>query len=241
MDHSLFISDLHLCESRPSIIQSFVAFLENTAAKANALYILGDFFEYWAGDDAISADIHKQAIAALKKLSQSGVKVFFMHGNRDFLIGESFCAATGATLIADPSPLTLHGHNVILSHGDALCTDDVDYQAFRKSVRDDTWQQNFLGQPLAKRMAQIEALRKESEQEQSTKTLDIMDVNQSAVEQLLANHAYPSIFIHGHTHRPGTHNHEVSGNHCKRWVLGDWYVQGSYLKLDADGCHAMHL
>lgn len=241
MEHSLFISDLHLCESRPNIIKSFVTFLENTAIKASRLYILGDFFEYWAGDDAISVGVHNQSITALKKLSQSGVKIFFMHGNRDFLIGETFCTATGATLLPDPCPLTLYEHQIILSHGDALCTDDVDYQVFRKTVRDDAWQQNFLSQPLAMRMAKIEELRKKSQQAQSTKMLDIMDVNQSAVEQLLTEHAYPSIFIHGHTHRPDTHTHEMNGNQCKRWVLGDWYDQGSYLRLDATGCRTISL
>jgi UDP-2,3-diacylglucosamine hydrolase len=236
MDHCLFISDLHLCESRPQITESFIGFLNSHAKNAQALYILGDFFEYWAGDDAIEIGTHNAIIEALKALTQS-TKVFLMHGNRDFLIGENFEKATGAKLLADPSLLKLYGKSVLLSHGDQLCTDDISYQKFRQEVRSTHWQHNFLSQPLESRIAYIEQLRTKSEQEKSTKSMQIMDVNSQAVGQILRQFNTPQLFIHGHTHRPKMHIHHVDENVCERWVLGDWYEQGSYLMLDADGCH----
>ena len=241
MEHSLFISDLHLCESRPHITQAFVRFLKTTASKAQALYILGDLFEYWAGDDAISVGRHSEMIAELKNLSASGVPVYLLHGNRDFLLGEDFADATGAEILPDPSLITLYAKPVLLSHGDALCTDDLAYQKFRDEVRSDAWKAQFLSQPLEKRIATIEHLRAKSEQEKSTKTMQIMDVNKAAVEALLAQHHYPPLFIHGHTHRPNRHVHHVNGHSCERWVLGDWYEQGSYLRLDSNGCTAQKL
>jgi UDP-2,3-diacylglucosamine hydrolase len=241
MDHCLFISDLHLCDSRPHITQAFIQFLEKTAVKAQSLYILGDLFEYWAGDDAISTGMHQASIYALHKLVSSGVSVFLMHGNRDFLLSETFENATGINILPDPSMLTRYGKSVLLSHGDTLCTDDVAYQKFRTEVRNSTWQKQFLSQPLAKRIAYIEELRVKSEQEKSRKKMDIMDVNTAAVDDLIRKHHYPPTFIHGHTHRPMLHIHKLDGNVCERWVLGDWYEQGSYLKLDANGCHTQLL
>ncbi len=241
MNHSLFISDLHLCESRPHITQAFIEFLKTTATHAQVLYILGDFFEYWAGDDAISAGKHRDIVAALKQLSTSGVRVYLMHGNRDFLLGEVFEKATGTALLPDPSLLNLYGKQVLLTHGDALCTDDISYQQFRAEVRSEPWQTAFLNQPLAKRIDTIENLRLKSEQEKSAKSMQIMDVNQSAVESLLAQYGYPPLLIHGHTHRPDTHTHTINQHFCERWVLGDWYEQGSYLKLDSTGCHTQSI
>ena len=241
MKHCLFISDLHLCDSRPLITQAFVAFLANTAASAQALYILGDLFEYWAGDDAIAAGVHLPIIQAIKNLSTKGVKVFFMAGNRDFLLGHDFATCTGITILDDPSLVTLFGKPVLLSHGDALCTDDIDYQQFRAQVRNATWQTQFLNQPLAKRITYIEDLRAKSEQEKSTKSMQIMDVNTGAVDALLRQYDYPPLFIHGHTHRPHQHIHNLDGHECIRWVLGDWYEQGSYLELSAAGCTARKL
>ena len=242
MEHCLFISDCHLCDSRPQITQAFNAFLANIAVQAQALYILGDLFEYWAGDDAIAAGQHPSVIQALKNLSASGVKVFFMSGNRDFLVGDGFEQATGATILPDPTVVKLFGKRVLLSHGDALCTDDVAYQQFRTEVRSATWQARFLSQPLSKRVAYIEELRNKSEQAKSTKSMQIMDVNAAAVDAILQEFAYPPIFIHGHTHRPQKHSHRLDGNNCERWVLGDWYEQGSYLSLSAAGCvaHQLH-
>lgn len=241
MDHCLFISDLHLCDSRPHITQAFIEFLENTAAKAQALYILGDLFEYWAGDDAIAVGTHQATIHALNKLATSGVQVFFMHGNRDFLIGVGFASATGIKILPDPSLITLYGKLVLLSHGDALCTDDVAYQQFRSEVRSATWKKQFLSKPLSDRVAYIEQLRTQSEQAKSSKSMQIMDVNAAAVDSLLREYDYPPLFIHGHTHRPNNHLHQIDGKACERWVLGDWYEQGSYLKLDANGCRSQKL
>jgi UDP-2,3-diacylglucosamine hydrolase len=241
MDHSLFVSDLHLCESRPHITSAFMAFLADTASHAQALYILGDLFEYWAGDDAMASGAHQSIIRALKKLSRQNVQIYFMHGNRDFLLGEDFAKATGATFLADPSLITLYGKPVLLSHGDKLCTDDVAYQEFRKEVRSSAWQQQFLNQPLAKRIAYIEQLRAKSEQAKSTKSMQIMDVNAAELESMLGYFNYPPLFIHGHTHRPNKHTLTLQGHSCERWVLGDWYEQGSYLKLSANGCHAQAL
>ena len=241
MDHCLFISDLHLCDSRPHITKAFIDFLETTAAHAEALYILGDLFEYWAGDDSIKTGTVKPVIDVLKKLSRLGVKVFLMHGNRDFLIAENFANSTGVTILPDPSLVTLYGKSVLLSHGDVLCTDDVAYQQFRLEVRSPAWKAQFLNQPLANRIAYIEQLRAKSEQEKSAKPMQIMDVNKMAVNDLLREYKYPPLFIHGHTHRPNRHIHKLDGNVCERWVLGDWYEQGSYLKLNANGCHSQML
>lgn len=250
MNCSLFISDLHLCDSRPHITTAFVQFLENTARQADALYILGDLFEYWAGDDAISNDVIETAeiksgalqtsIHALRRLAKT-VPVFFMAGNRDFLIGESFAATTGITILPDPTLLTLYATPVLLSHGDELCTDDTAYQTFRQQVRNPAWQSQFLSQPLQNRIAYIEQLRAKSEQEKSTKSMQIMDVNAAAVKALLKQYHYPPLFIHGHTHRPNMHTVNSDGHTSQRWVLGDWYEQGSYLMLDADGCRASKL
>ncbi|MFJ5446052.1 UDP-2,3-diacylglucosamine diphosphatase [Methylobacillus methanolivorans] len=230
---SLFISDLHLCSSRPAITAQFLGFLQNQAIHAEALYILGDFFEYWAGDDDLAQ--HQPIIQALRTLAHHGTHVYFMHGNRDFLIGESFAEAAGLTLLADPTLITLYGKRALLSHGDALCTDDVAYQAFRQQVRTPAWQQTFLQQPLSTRKAQIEALRQRSEQEKSGKQESIMDVNDQAVASLLREHDYPELLIHGHTHRPARHPLEVDGHKIDRWVLGDWYDQGSCLVADRQG------
>ncbi len=233
---SLFISDLHLCDSRPEITQQFIVFLQTTAKQAQNLFILGDLFEYWAGDDDIDDSHIAAIISALKALSTSGTCIYFMHGNRDFLISDKFAIATGITLLTDPSLLNLYGKRILLSHGDELCTDDVAYQAFRIQVRDPAWQQDFLNQSLSSRKAYIESLRLHSEQEKSAKPMDIMDVNADAVEALFRLYDYPEIMIHGHTHRPNTHSIKVDNHVCTRWVLGDWYEQGSYLKLDATGC-----
>lgn len=245
MSHSLFISDLHLCDSRPHITNAFIQFLAHTASQAQALYILGDLFEYWAGDDALQNDDIKTtglraSIHALSSLAKT-TSVFFMAGNRDFLIGSGFAKATGITILPDPTLLNLYGQRVLLSHGDALCTDDVAYQEFRSQVRSADWQQQFLSQPLASRIAYIAQLRAKSEQAKSTKSMQIMDVNETAVESLLAQHDYPPLFIHGHTHRPNTHTYQLAGHTCQRWVLGDWYEQGSYLKLSEQGCQVQSL
>lgn len=237
---ALFISDLHLCDSRPNITDAFLIFLREIAAKAKALYILGDLFEYWAGDDDIDDPFHLQIIHAFNKLAQSGVPIFLMHGNRDFLIAERFCTTAKITLLKDPSMIDWCGKKILLSHGDDLCTDDVAYQQFRAQVRNQHWQADFLSQPLAARKKQIEAIRMRSEQEKSIKNLEIMDVNPRAVITLLTQYQ-PDIFIHGHTHRPNQHAVHIGSKIITRWVLGDWYEQGSYLAMDETGCHNIKL
>lgn len=234
-DSVLFISDLHLCESRPYITQAFLNFLKNDATQAKALYILGDLFEYWAGDDDIEDSFHQQIIQGFRKLANSGVAIFLMHGNRDFLIADTFCKTAQLTLLEDPTLIEVFDKKVLLSHGDDLCTDDVAYQAFRQQVRNQDWQAQFLSQPLSARKQQIEAIRARSEQEKSQKAMTIMDVNNDAVLALLKRYM-PDIFVHGHTHRPKHHLVNVNGKSISRWVLGDWYEQGSYLMLNAQGC-----
>ncbi len=239
-DTTLFISDLHLCASRPAITSAFLQFLENTASKVHALYILGDLFEYWAGDDDIDADFHQQIITAFRRTAAAGVSIYLMHGNRDFLIGETFCQHAGIILIPDPTMINLYGQKALLSHGDDLCTDDIAYQQFRSQVRDKKWQADFLDQPLSLRKLQIEAIRARSEQEKTQKSMEIMDVNTDAVNALLQKYQ-PDLLIHGHTHRPDCHTVNLVDRQIKRWVLGDWYEQGSYLACDRNGCKAVSL
>lgn len=237
---TLFISDLHLCASRPAITEAFISFMQDTASKVKTLFVLGDLFEYWAGDDDTDDAFHQLIISAFKNASDAGVKIFFMHGNRDFLIAQGFCRQAGITLIEDPTMIDLQGKKTLLSHGDSLCVDDVAYQQFRNQVRDKKWQTEFLNQPLQLRKQQIEAIRARSEQEKTQKSMDIMDVNADAITALLRKHQ-PDLLIHGHTHRPNLHTIELDGRLISRWVLGDWYEQGSYLACDEHGCKAMQL
>ncbi len=238
---TIFISDLHLCVSRPHITEAFLHFLRHSAVKADSLYILGDFFEYWAGDDDVEDAHHQTIITGLSTLVATGVNVYFMHGNRDFLVSTEFCMAAKITLLQDPTLIKLYGENVLLSHGDDLCTDDMAYQTFRRQVRDEKWQQDFLSQSLQARKKQIEAIRMRSEEEKSLKSAQIMDVNQEAVDALLVKFDYPPLFIHGHTHRPQEHQIKLNGHNITRWVLGDWYEQGSYLVCDQNGCKSIGL
>jgi len=240
MKHSLFISDLHLCPTRPAINALFEHFIRDIAPQAEALYILGDFFEYWAGDDDLIEPFHTAIAQQLSALAASGTRLFLMHGNRDFLIGEAFQRAAHITLLPDPTLIDLYGQPTLLMHGDTLCSDDVEYQAFRSQVRNPDWQRQFLATPLATRKAQIEALRQRSEQEKSSKAAEIMDVNATTVENVLREYGYPRL-IHGHTHRPARHVHTVDGKTCERWVLTDWYASGGYLRCDAAGCVAQLL
>lgn len=237
---TLFISDLHLCAGRPQSNRSFFDFLEREARGARALYILGDLFEYWVGDDDLGDPFNATVVGALARLAGSGVPIYLMHGNRDFVIGEAFARSSGVTLLADPALLSLYGHPVLLMHGDTLCTLDLKYQAFRREARSEVWMRNLLQQPLAERKAAIEALRRRSEQEKRSKPAEIMDVAPAEVEATLRRYGYPRL-IHGHTHRPARHVHTVDGHVCERWVLADWYQGGSYLDCDASGCRAVQL
>jgi len=238
--HSLFIADLHLSPELPQAVALFQHFLQETAPQAQALYILGDFFEAWIGDDDLALPFPAAIAAGLRQLTQRGVRLYLMHGNRDFLLGEGFCQASGATLLADPSLIDLYGTPTLLAHGDALCTDDVAYQAFRRQVREPAWQAGFLAKPLAERREMARQLRAQSEREKAAKAMAIMDVNPAAVAAALREHGYPRL-IHGHTHRPARHVHEIDGHACERWVLPDWYEGGGYLRCDAEGCKAFSL
>jgi UDP-2,3-diacylglucosamine hydrolase len=232
--HSVFISDLHLASDRPRIIEQFFSFVRGPAREAQALFVLGDLFEYWMGDDDLDDPLNQSVAEAFKTLGAAGTTVSFIHGNRDLLVGQDFAQRSSARLLADPTLLDLHGTPTLLMHGDTLCTDDVEYQKFRAYARNPQNQARFLAQPLAARRAEMEALRVRSESAKQDKTAQIMDVNPAAVEQALREARYPRL-IHGHTHRPGRHVHHVDGRTCERWVLGDWYENGSYLRCDESG------
>ena len=239
LPHDLFVSDLHLAAERPQITAQFLDFTAGIAAQAAALYILGDLFEYWAGDDDTDV-VGAQTAAALATLASRGTRVYLMQGNRDVLMAGAFATRSGATLIEDPLLIDLHGTPTLLTHGDALCTDDADYQQFRAYARDPGNQQRFLAQPLATRREQMLGMRAQSEARKQQKTETIMDVASAAVEDLLRHHGYPRL-IHGHTHRPARHVHQLDGHSCERWVLNDWYQRGGYLRVDAKGCAAVLL
>lgn len=240
MKHSLFIADLHLCESRPQINAVFGDFVQGPASAADALYILGDLFEYWPGDDAATLPFYAGIAAQLTRLSSGGVQVYLMHGNRDFLLGAQMATLIGAQLLADPYPVDLYGTPSVLMHGDTLCTDDMAYLEFRATVRNQEWQQAFLATPLAQRIATAEALRRQSSAEKQAKSIEIMDVNADAVSAVFRDCDCTRL-IHGHTHRPALHRLEIDGVPRERWVLNDWYQKGGYLRCDATGCRQIGL
>ncbi len=234
----LFISDLHLSPGRPEILRLFLDFLLGPARQAEALYILGDLFEYWPGDDDLADPFNHGIAKALAACASGGTRVSFVRGNRDFLVGKEFAAACSLQLLDDPIQVDLPDGGVILSHGDALCTDDAAYQEFRARVRSADWSAAFLARPLSERKREIETLRARSEAEKRVKPLAIMDVNELAVADLF--HRYGcSRLIHGHTHRPARHELTVDDRHCERWVLADWYDSGSYLLVDPNGIRAV--
>jgi UDP-2,3-diacylglucosamine hydrolase len=230
---TLFISDLHLDAGCPAITQQFLTFLGSEARGCEALYILGDLFESWVGDDAPDAD-QVAAIAGLKALTGSGVPCFVMHGNRDFLLGGRFCAMSGAHLLADPVVVTLYGEPVLVMHGDALCTDDRAYQRLRATVRDDGWQRQFLALSVAARRALAGAARAGSQAHTAGLEYAITDVNPTSVALALRTAAVATL-LHGHTHRPAIHPLTVDGRACTRIVLGDWHKQGSVLRWSRGG------
>jgi UDP-2,3-diacylglucosamine hydrolase len=235
--HSIFVSDLHLSPERPHINQVFFDFAARIAARAESVFILGDLFEYWVGDDDLADPFNASIADALHRLSSKGVALHFMHGNRDVLVGQAFTAHCGAKLLSDPTLLDLHGIRTLLMHGDTLCTDDVKYQKFRSFARNPVYQRLLLCLPLALRRATIRRMRAESEKHKEGTSAEIMDVAQTAVERALREHGYPRL-IHGHTHRPARHLHTVDGHRCERWVLNDWYLRGGYLHCDSSGCRA---
>ncbi len=230
---TLFISDLHLDAERPEIAKQFLGFLKGEAVNADALYILGDLFESWVGDD--DPNPHYVTVKnALRKLVGRRVPVFFMHGNRDFAIGERFAQETGVQLLPDPYIAQLYGENVLLSHGDAYCTDDVQYQTVRKMTRNPQWLATMLKKPLRERLAFAAKARAASAAHGGTINEKIADVNQGAIERALRE-ANVDTILHGHTHRPGTHRFTVDGEPAVRIVLGDWFEQGSVVRWDKNG------
>jgi len=235
---TLFISDLHLSGERPAINRRFFAFLREQAARASVLYVLGDLFEYWIGDeelDAADADpLGRKVAEAFGALTRRGIGVRLMHGNRDFLLGKRFCEVSGARLLQDPAVEKIGGARTLLMHGDTLCTDDHDYQAWRKVARSREWQREFLAQSLPERRKALQALREKSKEVVGAKPAEIMDVNQGAVREALRAHSLTRL-VHGHTHRPARHALEVDGRRCERWVLPDWYERGGYLAVDDTG------
>ena len=238
MSQALFISDLHLSAERAEANEQFFRFIGDEAARAQALYVLGDLFEYWAGDDELEDDrgdpLAAEVASSFKSLAKQGTPVWIMHGNRDFLVGEGFLGASGAKLLADPSIIEVNGSRSLLMHGDTLCTDDRDYQAWRATARSAAWQREFLAKPLAERHTAIGALREKSKQVIAAKPAEIMDVNADAVRDAFRRHGVRRL-IHGHTHRPARHAIEIDGARCERWVLPDWYGRGGYLALDDVG------
>ncbi|MEX2150390.1 MAG: UDP-2,3-diacylglucosamine diphosphatase, partial [Steroidobacteraceae bacterium] len=223
---------------RPAINERFFEFLRTQASRARALYVLGDLFEYWIGDDELDAadgaPLARRVTDALGALSRAGVAVAFMHGNRDFLVGRRFGEASGSRLLEDPSVEKVGGVRTLLMHGDTLCTDDHDYQAWRRTARSREWQREFLAKTLPERRSALEALREKSKEVVGAKAAEIMDVNDTAVREALRAHGLTRL-VHGHTHRPARHVLEVDGRGCERWVLPDWYERGGYLAIDDAG------
>ena len=237
---ALFISDLHLQPSHPHNAEAFHRFLAERATGSQALYLLGDLFEYWAGDDDLDAPFHQSIIRALRAVSDAGVAVYWIAGNRDFLVGQQFADAAGLTLLAEPHVVDIGGQRVTLVHGDAQCTADTKYMEFRAQVRHPAWQQQFLAMPLAQRKAIIAGLREGSREAHGSKSYEIMDVTPEAVDDLFAR-TESDIIIHGHTHRPALHQQGAR----RRYVLPDWEVdaeppRGGWISIDQDGAITRH-
>ena len=223
-----FISDLHLSPKRPETTAAFARYVAGPARRCEALYILGDLFDAWPGDDVL-ADPSVRAFAdALAGLATAGVKLYFMAGNRDFLVDGEFAKAASITLLTEPHRIELGGKPYLLMHGDSLCTDDVEYQRFRAMVRNPQWRAAVLAKPLAERLAMAAEVRMQSEHSKQEKSAEIMDVNAGAVEEVLRANGYPDM-IHGHTHRPARHTLSIDGHACERWVLHDWHEKAEWL------------
>lgn len=230
---TLFVSDLHLDAQHPEISRQFLAFLAGPATEADALYILGDLFEVWIGDDDPDPE-KRRIVAGLRGLTDSGVPCYIMHGNRDFLLGERFCADSGCRMLEDPTIIQLHGDRVLTMHGDALCTDDHSYQSLRAMVRDPGWQKMFLALSPQQRLTLADEARAGSKAHIAQAMSSIMDVNADAVAVAMRG-AGVKLLLHGHTHRPNVHRFELDGSPVARIVLGDWHEQGSVLRWDERG------
>ena len=239
---ALFVSDAHLQPALPETTAAFLRFLHEHAVQVPRLYLLGDLFEYWAGDDDLKTNFNAAIADALAALSGDGVELGWIGGNRDFLLGEQFARRAGMQLLPEPFVTELAGLRLVLAHGDAECIDDLGYQAFRSQVRDLDWQQRFLAQPLAQRKAIIANMRDASRAAQRDKSCEIMDVNEGAIMTLF-NKTGAKVMVHGHTHRPATHEHVVGGTLRTRHVLPDWDCDGAeprggWLTLRSDGSFA---
>lgn len=235
---TLFISDLHLSQERPAITALYLRFLREIAVNADALYILGDLFEAWLGDDMVLPE-YREPITAMRQLSkQGGVPIYVMYGNRDFLMREQFEQMSGAQLIHEPYIISLAGQNTLLLHGDTLCTDDVAYQQFRDMVRNPQWQDAMLAKTPEQRLALAREYRNMSKTEMAKKDEAIMDVNEQSVLTTMRAQKVLNL-IHGHTHRPGVHQFELDGLSARRTVLGDWHSHGSYLQCEDNQCHLL--
>ena len=235
--HTLFVSDLHLDASRPGQVQEFARFLKNEAQQAQALYILGDLFEVWIGDDDPAEELD-EVIEALRRLTARGIEVKFLHGNRDFLLGDGFARRTGIQILPARQVVDLHGTPTLIEHGDLLCTDDVAYQRYRCRIRHPVTLALLGNLPRSWRLKMGRRLRRVSAEAVAEKPPDIMDVNEETVRQVMRS-AGVYTMIHGHTHRPAVHRFEVDGVDAMRAVLGDWYEQGSWLVADEDGFHPL--
>ena len=235
---TLFIADLHLAEERPQASGRFFHFLETIAAGADAVYILGDLFEYWVGDDDVDAPIARQTAKKIKALTASGTAVYFLHGNRDFLLAQRYADRCGMSLMEDPVVIDLYGTRTLLTHGDTLCTDDLSYQRFRKLVRHPLVRGGLLALPLGLRHVMAKSARSGSERAKTGKSYEIMDVNADAVAEMFRQ-LQASRMIHGHTHRPARHTLTIEDKTRERWVLPDWYGEGGYLACTANGCEIL--
>jgi len=231
---TFFVADLHLTDERPVATGRFFRFLQDEAAGADALYILGDLFEAWIGDDH-DEQVARDTARRIRSLVDAGTQVFFMHGNRDFMLAARYAEQSGMTLLADPARIDLYGTPTLLMHGDTLCTDDLAYQAFRRRVRSPLMLSLLRWLPFAWRRRLARQARAGSEAAKAGKAADIMDVNADAVVSVLRGQQVRRL-IHGHTHRPAQHVHTVDGRDCERWVLPDWYARWGYVVCDAAGC-----
>jgi len=236
---TLFISDLHLDPSRPAIVACFLQLLAQQAGKAESLYILGDLFEAWIGDDD-PEPLWQEVIQAISRCVDAGTPVYLMHGNRDFLLGERFLHDSSCRLIEDPTLITLYGQRILLMHGDLLCSDDTAYQALRKQVRDPSWQEQVLACTVNRRREMARQAREQSQSSMLGKSDDIMDVNQQTVAHYLQTYQ-ADLLVHGHTHRPGIHTLEKAGYTAQRIVLGDWFQHGHMLLIDDESIELREL
>ena len=239
MKQTLFLSDLHLEDSEPARTEWFLSFLTGPARRADAVYILGDLFEFWIGDDGLS-HCARQVAQECSALHDGGVPCYFIHGNRDFLLGEAYASAAGMQLLPETQVVDLYGTPTLLLHGDSLCTDDTEYQAFRQQTRNPAWQAGVLALSIEERLQMARGARDASKEHTGSTAMDIMDVNADAVAAAFRKHNVARM-IHGHTHRPAVHQLDLGEFTAERIVLADWYGEGSYLEVNAEGAKSKAL